>query len=221
MDIDMDCFPLMNYLSLINGSFLQPLILKSAAVLSNTDLAKSSLGQTLLSCIDAIPVPVTARDEGLNSMVYCGWRGVRKSGAGLRVSFGDLGGYEGRLPRTWTNRTPTCSALPETQATCNGTTTSMKTINALSGAFDFGATSGPSGLHATVLYNVSLPPTEPPTNYRIAALLNAAIRGWARHIGLSASSSTSAGPALDAPIGVELLGLMSFPKATNALTFDL
>lgn len=102
----------------------------------------------------------------------------------------------------------------------------MSTISAFSGAWDFGSTTGPSGLEVTVWYNVSLPTPQQPPNYRIVALLNAAVRGWARHVGLTTSGSTpasagGAAPDVTAPLGVELLGLMSFPKATNALTFNL
>ena len=52
----------------------QPFILSSAASLG--DKPGGVLGETLLSCIDAVMVPASST-QAVNSELYCGWSKVR------------------------------------------------------------------------------------------------------------------------------------------------
>ena len=66
----------------------------------------------------------------------------------------------------------------------------------------------------TVWYNTTQRPHTAPANLRLPSLLNAAVRGWAR--------GTLGADLGDAQTrSVELLGLMSFPKAAVTVPFDL
>jgi len=105
------------------------------------------------------------------------------------------------------------------QAQCNGTAR----YNSFTAAWDFLNTSGPFGLQASIYYNQTFPPKSPPPLYRLPGLLNAAVRGWAK---TSFSTETELGSIGKGTIqphhqSVELLGLMSFPKGTTTLNFDL
>lgn len=100
-------------------------------------------------------------------------------------------------------------------ARCNGTST----INAVTGAWDWLNTSTPlqgpplQGLSVIIDYNLSLPASTEPRLYRIPGQLNAAVRGWAGTLPASVAQAISH--------AVGLHGLMSFPKPTTELPFDL